>query len=97
MNRVRRERKSMKNVKLFLLDNCPYCIKALRYIEELTEEYPDLKAVNIHMIEERKEKELADSYDYYLVPSFYVDEVKVHEGAVSKEQVLEILTSVSKA
>lgn len=87
----------MKNVKLFLLDNCPYCKKALRYIEEIKEEYPDLKKVNIHMIEERKEKALADSYDYYLVPSFYVDEVKVHEGAVSKQQVLEILTSVAQS
>jgi hypothetical protein len=28
---------------------------------------------------------LADSYDYYYVPTYYVDGVKVHEGAASKK------------
>ena len=76
----------MKDLKLFILINCPYCQQALKYIEELQQEekYRDIK---YQLIDERKEKALADSYDYYYVPTFYLDEQKVHEGIVSKEQV----------
>jgi len=76
----------MKDLKLFILTNCPYCQQALKYIEELQQEekYRDIK---YQLIDERKEKALADSYDYYYVPTFYLDEKKVHEGIVSKEQV----------
>lgn len=83
----------MKDVKLFIMDTCPYCKRALKSIEELQEEHEELKELKIHLIEERKEKALADSYDYYYVPTFYINEVKVHEGAIEKDKVLEILKS----
>ena len=36
------------------------------------------------MIEETQHPDIADQYDYYYVPTFYVDGVKVHEAEFSK-------------
>mgnify|MGYP000038844568 FL=1 len=78
----------MKPVKLFYLKNCPFCKKALRYIEEARAAHPELAAV-----EESEQPELADTFDYYYVPTFYVGGVKVHEGGVYPEEVEKILRS----
>lgn len=44
------------------------------------------------MINEKEYPEIADTYDYYYVPTFYLDGKKVHEGACSKQIVLDIMT-----
>jgi len=80
----------MKQKKLFILNNCPYCKQALQYLNEYQQE-EIYKDIVIEKIEEREQKEIADQYDYYYVPSFYIDEKKVHEGAVTKEIVKNIL------
>ncbi len=79
----------MKSVKLFYLKNCPFCKKALRYIEELKAEHAELAAVEI--IEESERPDVADKFDYYYVPTFYVDGVKEHEGGIYPEEVERIL------
>ncbi|HHU43512.1 MAG: thioredoxin family protein [Clostridia bacterium] len=72
----------MKKIKLFYLRSCPYCKKALTVIEKLKEkEYKNIE-IDIEMIEESENIELASSYDYYYVPAFFVDEKKEHEGIV---------------
>lgn len=81
----------MKSVKLFYLKNCPFCKKALRYIEELKAEHAELAAVDIEMIEEAELPDVADKFDYYYVPTFYVDGVKEHEGGIYPEEVERIL------
>ncbi len=81
----------MKSVKLFYLKNCPFCKKALRYIEELKAEHAELAAVEIEMIEESERPDMADKFDYYYVPTFYVDGVKEHEGGIYPEEVERIL------
>lgn len=81
----------MKSVKLFYLKNCPFCKKALRYIEELKAEHAELAAVEIEMIEEAERPDVADKFDYYYVPTFYVDGVKEHEGGIYPEEVERIL------
>lgn len=81
----------MKSVKLFYLKNCPFCKKALRYIEELKAEHAELAAVEIEMIEELERPDVADKFDYYYVPTFYVDGVKEHEGGIYPEEVERIL------
>ncbi|NBJ04755.1 thioredoxin [Alistipes sp. Z76] len=81
----------MKRVKLFYLKNCPFCKKALRYIEELKAEHAELAAVDIEMIEESELPDVADKFDYYYVPTFYVDGVKEHEGGIYPEEVERIL------
>ena len=62
----------MKPVKLFYQERCPFCKKALRYIEELKAEYPEFQPIEIEMIEETQHPDIADQYDYYYVPTFYV-------------------------
>ena len=74
----------MKPVKLFYQERCPFCKKALRYIEELKAEYPEFQPIEIEMIEETQHPDIADQYDYYYVPTFYVDGVKCMKRASSK-------------
>ncbi len=81
----------MKNVKLFYLKQCPFCKKALRYIEDLKSKHEELAQIEIEMIEESEQKDLADSFDYYYVPTFYVDGEKVHEGGIYPEEVEQVL------
>ena len=81
----------MKPVKLFYLRTCPFCKKALRYIEEAKAAHPELAAVEIEMIEESERPDVADAFDYYYVPTFYVDGVKVYEGGIYPEEVEKIL------
>ena len=86
-----RNEENMKPVKLFYLRTCPFCKKALRYIEEAKAAHPELAAVEIEMIEESERPDVADAFDYYYVPTFYVDGVKVHEGGIYPEEVEKIL------
>ena len=73
------------------LKNCPFCKKALRYIEELKAEHAELAAVDIEMLEESELPDVADKFDYYYVPTFYVDGIKEHEGGIYPEEVERIL------
>lgn len=84
----------MKTMTLFYQRECPFCKKALRYIEELKATYPELRPIEINMIEETEHPEIADRYDYYYVPTFYIDEVKVHEAGIFKNEMEELLRKV---
>lgn len=89
--------KAMKPIKLFYLEKCPFCKKAFQYIQELQEEHPELKAVEIETIEESKKPEVANQYDYYYVPTFYIDEVKEHEAGIFKNEVEALLRKALEA
>ncbi|MFA6075770.1 MAG: thioredoxin family protein [Negativicutes bacterium] len=77
----------MKAIQLFILEHCPHCQKARKIIAELLVEQPEFNRVKVQMIDEEKEEKFANSFDYYYVPCFYVDGLKVYEGAVDKEVV----------
>ena len=81
----------MKPITYFYLKECPFCKKAFRYIEELKREHPELQTVEIDTVEESEQPEIADRYDYYYVPTFYVDGKKVHEGGNFKEEMEAVL------
>ena len=81
----------MKPITYFYLKECPFCKKAFRYIEELKREHPELQTVEIDTVEESEQPEIADRYDYYYVPTFYVDGKKVHEGGIFKEEIEAVL------
>ena len=81
----------MKQITIFYQKRCPFCVKAFRYIDELKEEYPAFKNLDIKTIDELEEPKLADTYDYYYGPTFYVDGKKVHEGGIYKPEVEKIL------
>ena len=86
----------MKNVKYFYLKSCPYCRKADDYIASLCRLNPDYGAIPIERIEESEQPEVADKYDYYYVPTFYVDGVKLHESAATLEKVKAVLDAALK-
>ena len=87
----------MKPVKLFYLKNCPFCRKALRYIGDAKAAHPELAAVGIEMIEESEHPDVADTYDYYYVPTFYVGDEKVHEGGIYPDEVEQVLRKALEA
>ena len=62
----------MKRITLFYLENCPFCNKARAAIDELKKQ-DRYKDIEIEMIEESKQPEVADKYDYYYVPTFYIE------------------------
>jgi glutaredoxin len=79
---------------VFILRNCPFCKRALQYITELKKENPEFKNIKLDIIDEEERKELADSYDYYYVPTFYMGKEKLHEGAIYKKEVSALLQRV---
>jgi len=69
----------------------PLLQEALAYIEEVKRAHPELAALDIELIEESEEPTVAEQYDYYYVPTFYIDGVKVHEGGIYPEEVEPLL------
>ena len=69
----------MKEIEIFYLPGCPYCKSARTAIEELTAENPAYAALPLRWINEQTERALADSRDYYYVPTFYHNGEKLYE------------------
>ncbi len=65
----------------FILPLCPFCLQARELIAELREERPELSSVEIDFIDESAQPELADRYDYYRVPSFFLGGKKLYEAS----------------
>lgn len=86
----------MRTLQIFYQKNCPHCRKAFKFIDELKDENELYRLIEPRLTEETLEADYAALFDYFLVPTFYIDEKKVHEGAVSKEQVREILDATLK-
>ncbi|KPU45432.1 glutaredoxin [Oxobacter pfennigii] len=81
----------MKPVLMFTLNACPYCQRALSMVEELKENNPEYRKIQITIIDEGRQPEIADKYDYFYVPTYYVDGVKVHEGAATLDMIKKVL------
>lgn len=77
----------MKEIKMFMFESCPHCAKARKIMSSLLESNPEYKEIPLVMIDEKLQPEVADKYDYYYVPCFFVGGEKVHEGAVDEEKV----------
>lgn len=81
----------MERLLYFKIASCPYCKAAENWIDELIDEYPEYKEVEFKVIDEQIETELANSYDYYYVPTFFCGNKKIHEGAATKEKIKAVL------
>ena len=81
----------MKEITYFYLNGCPYCKEADGYIARLTAAHPEYKDIKITKVEETKQKEYADSFDYYFVPCFYIGKEKLHEGAATQDDIEKVL------
>lgn len=80
----------MKKILMFTMASCPYCKEARRYMDELFDKYPEYKKLDIEIIDEVENPEIADQYDYYYVPTYYLDGEKFHEGVPSREMVADL-------
>lgn len=76
-----------KEVKMMVLDTCPYCKQAFHMMEELKKRHPEYENVKIEVIEENREPEKIKGYDYWYVPTFFVGGEKIMEGVPSVEKV----------
>ncbi len=72
----------MKEVMMFYLESCGYCDKARRALAELSRELPGVDLRKLQMVEESLEPDFAEQYDYYAVPTFYIDGVKLFEARI---------------
>ena len=72
----------MKELTEFYRNDCGYCDRAARALDELFLENPAYAAIPLRRIEETREPELADSYDYYAVPSFFIGREKLFEARI---------------
>ena len=70
----------MKELELFYLEECPYCVSARRAVEELRAEKEAYAALPIRWIEESEQPGLAEARDYYYVPSVFLDGRKLYEA-----------------
>lgn len=84
----------MSKLTVFIQPNCPFCKKAISYINELNSEDSRYNAIEIEYVNELIEVERADSFDYYYVPTFYEGNRKIHEGGIYKNEVKALFDSV---
>ena len=71
----------MREIEIFYLTGCPYCRHARKAVAELLQEEPAYGALSLRWIEENEEPALADSRDYYRVPSLFYQGDKLYECA----------------
>lgn len=64
----------------FVLPGCPHCSTARDVLRELYAERPEFAAIEFDVIDESVESALADTYDYYRVPSFFKGRDKLYEA-----------------
>lgn len=75
----------MKQLKLFYLENCPYCHYARKALGELKAEKKEYAGIDVEWIEESRSPEIANNYDYYYVPTIYMGEKKLYEASPSED------------
>ena len=71
----------MCEIEIFYLIGCPYCNNARKAVAELLKEDPAYQALSLRWIEENEEADLANSRDYYRVPSPFYQGDKLYECA----------------
>ncbi len=77
----------MKQVIMFMFKGCPHCKRAREMIFEIFAEHPEYAKIPMTVIDEKENPEIANQYDYYFVPTFYVGSEKMMEGVPSKEAI----------
>lgn len=69
----------MREIEIFYLTGCPYCVSARKAVAELLAENPAYQALTLRWIEENQEAALANARDYYRVPSLFYHGDKLYE------------------
>ena len=84
----------MEKLTMFMMGTCPYCKAALNWMVELKNENTAYDKIEVEMIDETQQAELAAKYDYYYVPTYYYKGVKLHEGAATKDKIKAVFDAV---
>ena len=71
-----------KEILLFSRDDCGYCAKAHKAIAELKAENPAYGTLSLREVEETREPEFIEKFDYYAVPTLYLGGVKKFEAHI---------------
>ncbi|MCX7970522.1 MAG: glutaredoxin [Negativicutes bacterium] len=87
---------TMKKITMFVLAKCPHCARAFQLIDEVKSERPELAEIEIEVIDEQVETELAARYDYHYVPAFFSGDRKLHEGKVEREDIGRVLAAAGE-
>jgi len=77
----------MKKMMMFYLPSCPYCRRADQMTEELLRQEPKYRAIELERIDESRETALAEQYDYYYVPAYFVGKQRLFSGAPEREDI----------
>lgn len=73
-------------------ENLPsLCVSPKVYRAAFCRDDSRYSALPIHEIDEYVQSELADSYDYWYVPSFFIGKKKLHEGHAEYADIKNVL------
>jgi len=84
----------MKDFLLFVLPDCPYCRRALRWQEEIFNAHPEYRDLPLQVVDESTENDVSQTYDYYYVPCYFWGKEKLAEGVLSRHQIQETFQRV---
>ena len=73
----------MKKITMFTMASCPYCKEARKWMDEVIKSDIKYAETPLTIIDEVEEPEVAAKFDYYYVPTYYIGDEKVHEGAAT--------------
>ena len=85
----------MKEVLMFVMRGCPYCMRAKKALKMLELEDARYGEVPVRVVDENREPETAARYDYYNVPSMFIEGEKKYE-AKPGEEYEEIFANVKR-
>ena len=86
----------MKDITVLITDWCPHCKRAINWIDEVKQENPKYKEIKVEIIDEEKTPEIAQQYDYYYVPTYFVGKRKAFEGGTTIEIVRKVFEEASE-
>ena len=50
----------MKKVTMFVMEGCPYCRQAFKWMDELMQQYPEYNDVELTVIDETRQPDVAE-------------------------------------
>ena len=80
----------------FYVDSLPDNVLATKAQKKVRGRFGGSRHEDDNVISDGSVIAVADGYDYYYVPTFYVDGVKVHEGGIYPDEVEAILRKAMK-
>ena len=87
----------MPQITLYHFEGCPACRNTKQWIEQLRSEKPELKDVDILMVDVHKTPGFKAPAPFQYVPTFFVDDRKVLEGDVSKDKIEYLMRAARQA